>query len=75
MFPEPVLGAWTPWRLERPYVGLIPTAPQSAAGMRMLPPVSLPIAANAIPVTTATAEPPDDPPGIRVSSQGLRTSP
>ena len=36
--------------------------------MRMLPPVSLPIAANAIPVTTATADPPDEPPGMRVSS-------
>jgi len=32
------------------------------------PPVSLPIAANAIPVTTATADPPDEPPGMRVSS-------
>ncbi len=43
--------------------------------MRMLPPVSLPIVAYASAMTTATAEPPDDPPGIFVVSHGLRTSP
>ena len=43
--------------------------------MRMLPPVSLPSVANASPATTATADPPDDPPGIFVGSHGLWTSP
>src|SRR2546423_5683877 len=64
-----------PNRLARPNVGLRPTQPQSAAGMRMLPPVSLPSAAYASLATTATADPPDEPPGIFVVSHGLRTSP
>ena len=43
--------------------------------MRMEPPVSVPSAANAIPVATATADPPDEPPGIRVVSHGFRHGP
>ena len=43
--------------------------------MRMLPPVSLPSVAYASRATTATADPPDDPPGIRRGSHGLWTSP
>src|SRR5215218_672067 len=38
----------------------------------MLPPVSDPIAAVAEPTDTAAAEPPEDPPGILLGSQGLR---
>ena len=41
----------------------------------MLPPVSLPSAANASHATTATADPPEEPPGIFFVSHGLRTSP
>ena len=33
----------SPARLTRPYVGFSPTIPHNAAGMRTLPPVSLPM--------------------------------
>ena len=46
-------------------VGLKPTIPQKAAGMRHDPPVSVPMAAIAMPSATETAPPDDDPPGIR----------
>ena len=49
--------------------------PHRAAGTRTEPPVSVPMAAGAIPAETATADPPDDPPGDRLRSQGLRTTP
>ena len=39
----------TPKRLTRPYVGFSPTTPQKDAGMRMEPPVSVPIAAATMP--------------------------
>ena len=38
----------------------------------MEPPVSEPILAHASPAATAAAEPPDEPPGTREVSQGLR---
>jgi hypothetical protein len=56
-------------------VGFRPTIPQSAAGWRIEPPVSVPIAQGAVPAATAAAEPPDDPPGTRSGSHGLRTGP
>ncbi len=59
----------------RPRWGLSPKSPQQAAGIRIEPPPSPPIAAAAIPVATATALPPLDPPGERVGSQGLRVGP
>ena len=43
----------------------MPTMPQSAAGWRMEPPVSLPSAHSASPAATAAAEPPLEPPGTR----------
>src|SRR5258707_12064038 len=49
----------------RPRVVFSPTTPQHAAGTRIEPAVSVPKATSAIPVATATAEPLDDPPGIR----------
>ena len=49
--------------------------PQNAAGWRIEPPVSVPIAQGARPPATAAAEPPDDPPGTRSRSHGLRTGP
>ena len=52
-----------------------PTTPQSAAGWRIEPPVSVPIAQGAVPAATAAAEPPEEPPGTRVESQGLVTGP
>ena len=65
----------TPYRLTRPYVGLSPTTPQIAAGMRMEPEVSEPSAAAAMPVASATADPPLEPPGVFVVSHGLRQVP
>ncbi len=55
-----------------PYVGLNPTTPHSAAGTRMDARVSVPSDTRPIPVATAIAEPPLDPPGMRVGSCGLR---
>ena len=49
--------------------------PVIAAGTRTEPPVSVPIAAGTRPAATATAEPPDDPPGDVSGSHGLRTGP
>ncbi len=51
-----------------PSAGLKPTTPHSDAGMRIEPPVSLPIAQSHIWAATATAEPPDEPPATRPGS-------
>src|SRR5215212_3226836 len=58
-----------------PYVGLRPTMPHSAAGWRIEPPVSVPIAHGAVPAATAAADPPLEPPGTRRGSQGFLTGP
>src|SRR5215468_6253121 len=65
----------TPERDTRPYVGLIPTTPQNAAGRRMEPPVSVPRLAGTSRAATAAPEPPDDPPGTRSPCHGLRVGP
>ena len=52
-----------------------PTIPQSAAGWRIEPPVSVPSAHGAEPAATAAALPPLEPPGTRVRSQGFSTGP
>ncbi len=49
--------------------------PQSAAGCLMEPPVSEPSAQGASPPATAAAEPPEEPPGTRVGSQGFLVGP
>ena len=59
----------------RPKLGLWPTRPQNAAGMRIEPPPSLAWATATIPLATAAAEPPLDPPADRLGSQGLRQGP
>src|SRR5579859_4536114 len=59
----------------RPWLGFSPTSPQKAAGMRVDPPPSLAVHMGTKPAATAAAEPPDDPPGVRVRSQGLRVVP
>src|SRR3990172_4452159 len=41
----------------------------------MEPPVSLPSASGTMPAATAAAEPPDEPPGERDGSHGLRVGP
>src|SRR5215831_2631866 len=52
-----------PQREQRPYVGFSPTMPVKAAGWRIDPPVSVPVAPRQSPAATAAAEPPDEPPG------------
>ncbi len=53
----------------------MPTTPQCDAGWRIEPPVSLPNAIGTMPAATAAAEPPDEPPGVRARSHGLRAAP
>ena len=53
----------------------MPTTPQSAAGWRIEPPVSEPSASGAKPAATATALPPDEPPGTLVGSCGFFDGP
>src|SRR5215210_5062475 len=72
---RPDANATRPLRLTRPYGGLTPTTPQSAAGCRIDPPVSLPSASGANPAATAAALPPLDPPATRDVSCGLRVTP
>src|SRR5207237_9087961 len=52
-----------------------PTTPESKAGSRTEPPVSDPSAPGTMRAATPAADPPDDPPGTRSVSQGLRTMP
>src|SRR5579871_4799484 len=66
-------NAIRPYRDTRPYVGSKPTTPQNEAGCRIEPPVSEPNVTTAMSAATAAAEPPDDPPGTRLKSRGLRT--
>src|SRR4029453_14502768 len=68
-------NATMPERDTVPYVGRSPTTPHSAAGCLVEPPVSEPSAQGARPAATAAAEPPDEPPGTRSGSQGLRVGP
>ena len=49
----------------------MPTTPQKEAGKRIEPPVSDPIDTVHSSAATAAAEPPEEPPGTRVRSQGL----
>ena len=56
-------------------MGLIPAIPQKQAGIRIEPPVSLPSASGTIPVASAAAEPPLDPPGTRSEFQGFSVLP
>ena len=64
-----------PKRETAPYVGRTPTIPVSAAGCRIEPPVSEPTASGASKAETAAADPPEDPPGVRVRSHGLKVGP
>ncbi len=59
----------------RPREGFRPTRPQQAAGIRSEPPPSLPCASGTMPAATAAADPPDEPPGVRSRSHGLRAGP
>ena len=55
-----------------PRDGFSPTSPQAAAGMRMDPPPSEPGANGSIPLATATAAPPLEPPAPRAGFHGFR---
>src|SRR5690606_5997465 len=59
----------------RPRPAFKPNSPHAAAGMRMEPPPSLAPATGTMPAATAAAEPPEDPPVVRLGSQGLRAGP
>ena len=67
--------ATMPQRDTRPYVGLMPVMPHRAAGWRIDPPVSVPVAPGTRRAATAAAEPPEEPPGTRSLFHGLRTGP
>jgi hypothetical protein len=54
---------------------LSPTSPQQEAGIRIEPPPSLAWATGTMPAATAAPEPPEEPPGVRLVSQGLRVGP
>jgi hypothetical protein len=56
-------------------VGLKPTTPQQAAGIRIEPPLSLPSAASTRFAASAAAEPPLEPPAIRPGARGFGTVP
>ncbi len=58
-----------------PWLGFRPTSPQHEAGMRMEPPPSLACANGTMPLATAAAAPPLDPPGERLVSHGLWVAP
>jgi hypothetical protein len=53
----------------------MPVMPQNDAGWRIEPPVSVPVAAGARRAATATALPPEEPPGMRLVSHGFFTGP
>src|SRR5262249_62304445 len=55
----------------RGLLGLKPTIPHKAAGMRVEPPVSLPMAISHRRSATATAPPDVEPPGTRARSAGF----
>ena len=59
----------------RPGLGRMPTTPQKPAGVRRLPPRSDPVASQIWPLASAAAEPPEEPPQVRLVSHGLRVSP
>src|SRR5262245_51169665 len=58
-----------------PNVGFNPTTPHADAGIRIDPPVSVPMDAHPMPAATAAPEPPLEPPGDRLGSCGLCTGP
>ena len=56
-------------------VVFMPNRPQQDAGMRIEPPPSLAWASGTMRAATAAAEPPLEPPAVRVGSHGLRVGP
>ncbi len=60
---------------DNPAVGFSPTRPQKAAGIRIDPPPSVPVASGARPAASAAPLPPLEPPGDHSMAQGLPVSP
>ena len=58
-----------------PWLGLKPAVPQAKEGMRIEPPVSVPMLSAASPAASAAALPPDDPPATCPGCRGLPTVP
>ena len=56
-------------------MGFRPQIPESAAGCRIEPPVSVPVAPGASRAATAAAEPPELPPGTYAGFHGFLTGP
>ena len=56
-------------------LGLNPTTPQKLAGFRSDPPRSEPLAIHAMPVASATADPPDEPAQDSAVFHGFRVTP
>ena len=63
--------AWPGVQATRPGLGRMPTMPQKLAGFLSEPPMSDPCASQAMPVASATAEPPDEPAAERDVFHGL----
>src|SRR3954454_21343830 len=59
----------------RSRVGLRPTSPLTAAGMRIEPPPSLPCARGTAPAATSAAAPADEAPAVWAGDHGDRTGP
>ena len=72
---SPQSGGWAPPDGTRPSDGFIPEIPHTADGMRIEPPPSDPVHSGTIPAAMAAADPPDEPPAVRLRSQGLRVLP
>src|SRR5436305_2969610 len=64
-------GSWG----TRPKVGLWPTSPQNAAGIRIEPPPSPPRPTGPAHAATCAAAPPEEPPAVRVRSCGFAVTP
>ncbi len=69
------LAGTTPSTGRDPGAPFSPTTPHMAAGTRPEPAVSVPRVNATSPSATATAEPDDEPPGIKPASNGLRGTP
>ena len=74
MYRSSTSGQW-PVSGIRPWVAFNPTRPQWLAGCRIDPPTSLPMPRGDIPLATAAASPPLEPPVVRVSSHGFLVVP
>src|SRR5215475_907867 len=66
---------WNGPRGMRPNVAFKPTSPVYAAGMRIDPPPSPPVAHGTMPAATAADDPPLEPPGVRARFHGFRVVP